>query len=255
MTVTGMSQRRDGYVRATSEYVTTTMHRVVAEQALGHPLPPSAEVHHVNGIRSDNRNKNLVICQDRAYHMLLHVRTRAFHACGNASFRRCAGCGQWVDPAEIRTTHRHCRRAKDRASWNAKHGDPILNRRAARQRERDNWSEAQRAKVVQNALAALAVTVAQRNATPGMSSEIGKRAWATRISDEQAATQDVVLAALHRLREAGWPIHQIARKLRELTAIPISQGTVCVWLAGKRRPHLDYLDSLSAAARSLQEAK
>ncbi len=51
--------------------------RTVAERALGHPLPKGAEVHHVNGRPRDNRPQNLVICQNRAYHLFLHERMRA----------------------------------------------------------------------------------------------------------------------------------------------------------------------------------
>lgn len=40
-------------------------HILIAEKALGKHLPDKAEVHHVNEIKTDNRNENLVICQDR----------------------------------------------------------------------------------------------------------------------------------------------------------------------------------------------
>jgi hypothetical protein len=48
----------------------------VAVKALGKPLPLGAEVHHVNGDPTDNRPANLVICQDRDYHALLHRKAK-----------------------------------------------------------------------------------------------------------------------------------------------------------------------------------
>lgn len=51
-------------------------HILVAETAIGKHLPPGAEVHHVNGVKSDNRPANLVVCQDHQYHLLLHRRQR-----------------------------------------------------------------------------------------------------------------------------------------------------------------------------------
>lgn len=51
-------------------------HRVVAEEVLGKSLPPKAVIHHVNEIKTDNRKSNLVICQNEAYHKLLHTRQR-----------------------------------------------------------------------------------------------------------------------------------------------------------------------------------
>lgn len=52
-------------------------HVLVAEAALGKHLPPGAIVHHRNEDPRDNRKENLVICQDRAYHALIHARMDA----------------------------------------------------------------------------------------------------------------------------------------------------------------------------------
>src|SRR3990172_5671100 len=51
-------------------------HVLIAEKALGRHMPKGAQVHHWNEIESDNRNTNLVICQDIGYHKLLHKRMR-----------------------------------------------------------------------------------------------------------------------------------------------------------------------------------
>lgn len=68
-------------------------HLLVAEKALGRPIPKGVEVHHVDENRSNNTNANLVICNDKVYHKLLHIRKKVFEAGGSPSkdfiCRRC----------------------------------------------------------------------------------------------------------------------------------------------------------------------
>jgi len=70
-------------------------HVVIAERALGRPLPKGAEVHHVDEDPANNLPSNLVICQDHAYHMLIHYRTRVRRAGGNPDTDGvCRSCGR-----------------------------------------------------------------------------------------------------------------------------------------------------------------
>ena len=92
-------------------------HVLIAEKALGKRLPKGSEVHHVDGSRTNDNNSNLVICQDRTYHKLLHMRTDALRETGNANFRKCPYCHNYDDPAKMkreivgksdRFIHRQC---------------------------------------------------------------------------------------------------------------------------------------------------
>ncbi len=51
-------------------------HIAIVEIVLGRTLRKPEKVHHFNGIKYDNARTNLVVCEDEAYHALLHRRQR-----------------------------------------------------------------------------------------------------------------------------------------------------------------------------------
>jgi HNH endonuclease len=105
-------------------------HTLVAEAALGKPLPPRAVIHHVNENRQDNRSENLVICESASYHRLLHARLNAYRATGNANARRCGYCHTWLELGQLGVIlmgpspiHRVCRVQYDKTRY-----DPVQRR-------------------------------------------------------------------------------------------------------------------------------
>lgn len=103
-----------------------TAYPLVAEAALGRPLPTGAVVHHANGDDRDDRPTNLVICPSQAYHVLLHQRQRALEQCGHAGWLKCHHCKQYDAPENMRLrkdrrqgVHRQC---DNTARREARHG-------------------------------------------------------------------------------------------------------------------------------------
>lgn len=89
----GRHTKQDGYVELwVAPKTTMPEHRSIVEKALGHPLPPGAVPHHWDENKSNNTPSNLVICQDHAYHMLLHARKRRLDDTGSLSLKRCSIC-------------------------------------------------------------------------------------------------------------------------------------------------------------------
>jgi HNH endonuclease len=76
--------------------------RVVAEKALGKPLPKGAVVHHIDENPLNNTPTNLVICPNASYHRLLHYRMRALAACGSPDKKQCLFCKAWDLPERVK---------------------------------------------------------------------------------------------------------------------------------------------------------
>jgi len=82
-------------------------HILIAEKALGKELPFGAEVHHVDENKANNLNTNLVICEDKSYHGLLHRRQRVLQVNGNPDIQKiCCSCN------ELRFLHQFNRRSR-----------------------------------------------------------------------------------------------------------------------------------------------
>lgn len=88
-------------------------HVLIAERVMGKPLPKDVLVHHANEDRSDNKNSNLVVCPDTAYHSLIHKRLEAKKACGDPNWRKCRLCQRYDDTKNMavhadRYRHKAC---------------------------------------------------------------------------------------------------------------------------------------------------
>ncbi len=88
---------------------------LIAEKVLGTLLPKGAVIHHVDNNTSNDNNNNLVICENDTYHILLHLRQRAYNACGHATWRKCKYCKKYDSPENLEiyysgVCHAKCRK-------------------------------------------------------------------------------------------------------------------------------------------------
>jgi hypothetical protein len=99
--------------------------RARAEIALGHPLSPDIEVHHINKTKNGGP---IVVCENHSYHMLLHARTKSIAATGTPNNRKCVYCKQWDTISNMSLHSKHvkgsnvfyhqkCRAAIDKIRW------------------------------------------------------------------------------------------------------------------------------------------
>lgn len=119
---------------------TSRKSRIKVAKVLGKPLPSKSIVHHVDEDTLNDSNDNLVLCQDKKYHELLHMRMRSFRATGDPHLIRCCYCDRWLSESSFypsRVKKGECKSCcKIRADeWRRKNQDRV-NRRYREIRER-----------------------------------------------------------------------------------------------------------------------
>lgn len=126
-------------------------HRIKAELAIGRVLEMHHPVHHVDGDPGNNVNVNLVICEDNAYHKLLHRRMNVLMAGYDPNSNRwCSGCkvprpidhfnSDSYQTDGIASMCRVCSQSKDR-DWHKNNPDKVKAKHLlyhSRNRERIN---------------------------------------------------------------------------------------------------------------------
>lgn len=80
-------RRKDGYILVTEGGKRRYLHRYIMEQSIGRKLATDETVHHINGVRDDNRLENLEILS-RSEHTIQHPKLRNPNRYSN-----CESCG------------------------------------------------------------------------------------------------------------------------------------------------------------------
>lgn len=76
-------------------------HILIAERILGTFLPKGVIVHHIDNNGLNNAHNNLVICENNAYHRILHQRYRALKISGHSHWLKCPYCKEYDDPNHL----------------------------------------------------------------------------------------------------------------------------------------------------------
>lgn len=113
-------------------------HIVIVEVALGKFLVAPHLVHHFDLDKTNNKNANLVACEDEGYHRLLHARTRVLKSGGDPNKDKiCSRCKRILP----RTAFIKSRQAGDGLYRACKDCERMRTRLKARAfRETGNWS-------------------------------------------------------------------------------------------------------------------
>lgn len=74
-------------------------HRIIAEKKIGRRLRKGEQVHHINGIKADNRPANIQVLSGTAEHRSQHRKRKDLKPFGSANpMIQCAcGCGKWFN--------------------------------------------------------------------------------------------------------------------------------------------------------------
>lgn len=80
---------KDGYVRMMNGKGTILEHRYVWLQYNG-PVPKGMHIHHINGIRTDNRIENLMVI-DESTHYKIHA---GYQLIDGVWWKKCCECGE-----------------------------------------------------------------------------------------------------------------------------------------------------------------
>ena len=91
----------NGYVRTMEKGVVKFDHTRIAEEVLGKSIPGKACLHHIDENPTNNSKDNLVLCENAAYHRLLHLRTKAIRLGFPPNYRKCRFCKEYDDPKNL----------------------------------------------------------------------------------------------------------------------------------------------------------